>query len=367
MAFLNRLEIYRVRNIAEARLTGLRRFNVVAGANGSGKTSVLEAVYLLGMGRSFRSGSVRPVVSRGEQDCIVSGVVALEDGGNDCRLGIQRDVAGGVVARSNGVGLDAVARLAEALPLQLIDPDSFGLLSGGPKGRRRFVDWGVFHVEHDYLQHWRRMQKALRQRNSILRHGRMSGRGDLAPWTRELTSAAVAVDQARRRYLEAFLPVFEELLVALFPGHGVTVGFYSGWESGADFAAILDRGLDKDRSEGYTHFGPQRADLRMRVDRRSAAEVLSRGQQKMLVCAMKLAQGLLLARATGRHCVYLVDDLAAELDMEHRRVVVEALHGIGAQVIFTAIEDGAIQPVLDPFGGDVAMFHVEHGRVSERV
>lgn len=363
MAFLKRLEIHRVRNIAQASLNGLRRFNVIVGENGSGKTSILEAIHLLGLGRSFRSTSVRPVVAGGERDCVVSGLVVSEDG-SESRLGIQRDVGGGVTARANGIGLDAVSQLAETLPLQLIDPDSFGLLNAGPKARRRFVDWGVFHVEHDYLIRWQRLQKALRQRNSVLRRVRMVGR-ELAPWTRELVAAATAVDDSRRRYLETYLPVFEELQETLFSGHGVSIGYYSGWDGSDDYSTVLDRSLERDCADGYTHFGPQRADLRMQADQGIASDVLSRGQQKVLVCAMKLAQGTLLARTSGRRCVYLVDDLAAELDMSRRSAVLEILADIGAQVILTAVEESSIIPLLDSLKEEITMFHVEHGRISE--
>ena len=362
MAFLTHLDIYRIRNIGQATLSGLQRFNLITGANGSGKTSILEAIYLLGLGRSFRSTNVRPVITRGEDNCVVSGQITLEDG-SERRLGIQRDSRGGVTAKADGACLEAVAQLAQTLPLQLIDPESFGLLSGGPKARRRFMDWGVFHVEHGFLVHWQRLQKALRQRNSVLRHGRMTDR-ELAPWTRELVAAATVVDESRRRYLDVFLPVFEELLAKLFPGHGVKVSYYPGWDNTFEYAEVLDRGLERDSAEGYTHQGPQRADLRLRAGSGAASDILSRGQQKMLVCTLKIAQGLLLARAVDRHCVYLVDDLPAELDQDHREAVIKALDEVGAQVIFTAVEEGSIRPLLGPFEKEVTMFHVEHGQLS---
>lgn len=358
---LQRLSVRGVRNLQALELTPSPRVNLLHGANGSGKTSVLEAIHLLGLARSFRSTRLTPVIQH-EQDCaLVFGEVRLADG-RLSQLGIARERGGDYRIRIDGQNARSAAQLAEVLPLQLINPDSFRLLEGAPKIRRQFLDWGVFHVEARFLGAWQRLQTALRQRNSWLRHGRLDIAAQAA-WDRELSLASEAIDAYRRTYIQALKPVFERTLAQLVELPELTLSYYRGWDRERSLEEVLQAGLLRDQQLGHTQAGPQRADLRLRIGGHNAADILSRGQQKLVVCALRIAQGHLVNQAKHGQCVYLVDDLPSELDEQHRHALCRLLDDLDCQVFITGVDGETLK---DGWRTDtpVAMFQVEHGRIE---
>jgi|TARA_A100001391_G_scaffold204298_2_gene199472 DNA replication and repair protein RecF len=263
--------------------------------------------------------------------------------------------------RLDGEKVERVAQLAQALPLQLINPDAFRLLEGSPSARREFLDWGVFHVKHDFFDVWRRVRRALKHRNALLRHGKMDVQA-LNVWDREFAHWSERLDALRMEYMQALAPLFQATLAELIDLPELTLRYQRGWDAKRPLGDVLAAGRDSDSHMGFTQTGPQRADLRIRLGRRPAVEVLSRGQQKLVVSALKLAQGRLLEEMNGRTCVYLIDDLPAELDGEHRRLFCQLLAGLECQVFVTCVEPETLDRVWLP-NTDVRMFHVEHGRL----
>lgn len=359
---LLRLTVTGVRNLQPVTLQPSPRINILHGANGSGKTSLLEAIHLLGMARSFRSQRLQPVIQAEDNGLTVFGEIQLPEGGSS-NLGIGRERSGEPQIRIDGQNARSAAQLAETLPLQLINPDSFRLLEGAPKVRRQFLDWGVFHVEPRFLGAWQRLQKALRQRNSWLRHGRLDAVAQAA-WDRELCLASREIDSYRRAYLQALKPVFEATLAQLLELSGLTLSYYRGWDKDRELEEVLGSSLQRDMSLGHTQAGPQRADLRLRLEGHNAADILSRGQQKLVVCALRIAQGHLLNQAKQGRCIYLVDDLPSELDERHRKALCRLLEELQCQVFITCVESHVL---TDGWRKDtpVAMFHVEHGRITQ--
>ena len=359
---LRRLDIRGVRNLRTQSLRGLGRVNIFYGVNGSGKTSLLESIYLLGMARSFRSAKIKPVITQGEDCCTVFGEMAGNTGPRS--LGVTRERGGGLEARVGGEKINNRAALAESLPLQVIHADSFNILTGGPLERRHFMDWGVFHVEHQFMSAWQRFQRAIKQRNNLLRRGKISS-DSLKPWDRELAVAGEAIDRARKSYVECLRPHFSELLARLTESiEGLDLRYRRGWEQELSLSEALDRSLESDRQQGFTQVGPQRADLKVFAGGVTAADNLSRGQLKLVVCALKLAQARHFAEVTHRRCTFLVDDLTAELDRHHCSRVAEILEDMGSQVFITCIERddvGAIWPRTPQ--AERIVFHVEHGQI----
>ncbi len=350
-----------MRNLAAVTLTPSSHINLLYGANGSGKTSLLEAIHLLGLARSFRSSKIKPIIQQDQARCAVFG--AIDHGGREIPIGVQRDLEGGHLIKRDGHPVQAVAELATLLPLQIINPDSFRLLEGGPKERRQFLDWGVFHVKPQFLPVWKRAQRCLKQRNSLLRHGRID-RLQLRIWDRELVESAHELDRMREAYMALLLPRFEEALAALTELPELKVSYYRGWERSTPLDQLLEQGLDRDIQSGYTHVGPQRADLRVRTGRQNAAERLSRGQQKLVVCALKIAQGFVYQDQQRSRCVYLVDDLPSELDQQHRKALCSLLERMDCQVFITSVDK---ESMVDCWSAavDLKLFHVEQGTVTE--
>lgn len=356
---LERLNFLGLRNLAALDMRPAPGINLVTGANGSGKTSLLEGVHMLGMARSFRTQKLKHAITHDADAVTLHGRLA---GDPPVSLGVRRarDVAE-LEIRLDGERGIRVARLAETLPLQLINPDAFRLLEGAPAARREFLDWGVFHVKHEFFEAWRRVRRALKHRNALLRHDRIDLRS-MRVWEQELAHWSEQLDLLRSDYMAQFAKTFEATLHELLPLSGLSLRYYRGWDKQRGLLDVLENGRDTDRQMGFTQQGPQRADLRLRIGKRAAVEELSRGQQKLVVSALKLAQGRLLEELTGRTCVYLIDDLAAELDVSHRRIFCHWLARLHCQVFITGVERSALENAWQS-ETDVAMFHVEHGRL----
>lgn len=348
------------RNIASAELSFSPQLNLITGDNGAGKTSLLEAVYFLGRAQSFRTTHPASLIRECADHLLVRGQIQNRHGA-PVLVGIQRDKAN-IQARLAGRPLRQLAELVTLFPFQMLTPDSHQLLEGGPRHRRRFLDWGVFHVEHAFFPAWQRYTRALRQRNAALR-ARL-GAAEVRLWDAELVAAAELLDRQRRAYLALLLPVLDEHIRSLVDMDGLSWDYRPGWPRKLAFAESLAEGLEGDRRQGFTRTGPHRADLVPILEGMPAQERISRGQQKQIVAALMLAQARVYQQQTGQSCLFLIDDLPSELDSGHRERVLRRLQDLNAQVFLTAIEPEAIDAAGWP---ERRLFHVEHGRVEEVV
>ena len=357
---LSRLQINHVRNLQSVRLEDLQRINVFYGANGSGKTSILESIHLLAMARSFR-GSIKSLVTHGQAHTTAFGQLSP----SGITIGVQRDLSGEVKIKIAGETVRTVAKLVEQLPVQVINADSFDLLTGAPGARRQYLDWGVFHVEHRFFDQWQRFQRGIKQRNKLLRRGKITDE-ELSVWTRDVATSGEALSEYRKAYFNLLTPRFKAIMSRLAPSlEGLDLRFRKGWDKQLSYREALINSEGTDREQGYTHVGPQRADIRVMIDKHLAADTLSRGQQKLAVCGLKLAQGQLMSEMGHGNCSYLVDDLPSELDRQHAGLVCQLLADMNAQVFITCVHQKDILSVW-PEGekDEFAMFHVEHGTVS---
>ncbi|MCE3252608.1 MAG: replication/repair protein RecF [Cellvibrio sp.] len=338
--------------------------NLIYGENGSGKTSILEAINLLALGRSFRSHKHKPLINHQQQSFTVFGRVHADDG-SEVPIGISRHLDGDASFKANGVMVPSAADLAAYLPVQVINSDTFLLLEGSPKVRRQFIDWLVFHVEPNFFPAWKAIQRCLKHRNSLLRRDRINP-SELAPWDKELVDLTDTIHEFRCQCMVRFNETFAELLKEFINIDNIALSYYRGWDKEKLYSVVLTDSLERDKRQGYTQSGSHRADLKITVNGLDAAEVLSRGQQKLLVCALKIAQGYVFTRITGRKSIYLVDDLPAELDEKHRALLVHWLDTMGTQVFITGVErETLLSSWCDKTEITPKMFHVEQGRVTE--
>lgn len=327
------------------------RLNLITGANASGKTSLLESIFYLGRGRSFRASANTELVRAGGDNFTLFG--ETEESGTRRKAGIEVSRSGRRLRVDNETGNSA--DLARFLPVHVIDPEIHELVRGGPEERRRFLDWGVFHVKHQYLESWRQYQKALRQRNAALRHGEPENRVRL--WDASLALHGEAVNTSRQAFLEEFLPRFVSIIAENL-NFDAKCEYKRGWSPNSDFSESLERSFARDRALGSTQVGPHRADLLLQVDTRRARHRVSRGQQKMLAAALVIAQTRFLAEHTDASLVLLVDDPAAELDRDNRERLFNMLQQMPVQMFVTALEAEDL-----PWSAEGQMFHVDHGKV----
>ena len=357
MSEITKLNISSIRNIKSASITPCPTINLIWGENGSGKTSLLESIHLAATGRVFRGSKSNKIISNDSEEAVV--YMELADGG---KIGVRKTRRQPNQLKFQNQKQRNWESVARAIPVQVLDSNSFQLLAGGPKARRRFLDWGVFHVEHAFVENWRMASKCIANRNQLLRRRHLD-KEQLAAWDFELVNAAVLMDQSRDAYFQKFLPVFRDVYTSLRGAEkdSLEVSYYSGWDSTIDYASVLSSGLETDIRYSATQNGPHRADIKVRIDNIPAVDILSRGQQKILVSSLKIAQARILAETNGRQCVYLVDDLPSELDRENRLAVLNMLTDLGGQLFVTCIDLEAIRPSLSH--PQIAVFHVKRGTI----
>lgn len=358
--YFERLEVSSVRNLTGVAVDLSPGLNLFIGPNGAGKTSVLEGAYLLARGRSFRTARISQVIQHNAPALVVRAQVHDEHRGS-FSVGVQRHRSNVTELRINGVTERRLSEAARLMPIQLMLPDSAALVFGEPALRRRFLDWGTFHVEHSYIDALRDYQRALRQRNAVLRAGQMEPArlAELPVWTDAVIQHGEAVTDARRSYLAGLQTRLPSVLAALSPGLEIEVVLDQGWADEHSLEESMSTSAPRDVKSGTTQQGPHRADLKLLVDGMPAATVLSRGQGKLAASALHLAQAGLTAAESGRTSAFLIDDLGAELDREHNQRFFQLLADMGSQVLATAT---AIPQLGGAFeGASRRMFHVEQG------
>lgn len=354
---LDRLRIQNLRCLREVELMLAPGINVFVGANGAGKTSVLEAVFLLSHARSFRSGAREALLARGAARLSVFAELR-QSADRLLRLGLGRE-ASRWEARVEGESANLGELIAECA-VTCFEPGSHALIAGTADERRRFLDWGVFHVEHAFLDAWRRYQRALKQRNSLLRGGPEPSSPLYDPWETELANLADWIDGQRRDYLDRFRPILHACVLALLPELGLPeLRYRRGWAEDRGLREQLEMQRNRDLARGHTSLGAHRADWSLAFDNAPQREHLSRGQEKLVALGCMLAQARLYANQYGEWPIICLDDLASELDEAHQTAVITQLVESGAQVLVTGT--GLPEPLR---GHPHRMFHVEQGQLT---
>ncbi|WP_446809222.1 DNA replication/repair protein RecF [Methylomonas sp. 2BW1-5-20] len=354
---LLKLDVLSVRNIHAASISPSPAINLITGANASGKSSLLEAIFILGRSRSFRTTHIKQAISFDQPQLTVS-AQNRQQSGSVSTLGIQID------NKQSQIRIDQEDRqkadLAYALPVQLIHPKSYRLLDSGPQNRREYLDWGIFNQNRNFLPCWRKFNKALQQRNALLKSRQIK---QISAWDKELVEYGQVINDLRLTYLASLQPVFLEMARHFLSQEEVDLRFLAGWDDRQALDLILKHDLDRDMRYGFTHSGPHRADFQTYLNKRSAKDFLSRGQQKLLVLALLLAQVTLLNQESPNACCILIDDLASELDAENRAKLIKYLVGLSCQVFISSTD-------IADFGDlseieNYKWFHVEQGDVKQ--
>ena len=355
---LRQLQVKNFRNLKDVSISPIEGVNLIVGDNASGKTSLLESIYYLSHVRSFRTQYVTDLILRESPYLQIVANIQINQS-QDIPIGIRRSRNKSEI-RVNKQPVKCVSDIAAQFPVLAIHPDSYKLITGSPSQRRQYLDWGVFHVEHGFFQAWQRFKKALSQRNAALKSKQKFDVCQL--WNNEINNTAHYIDQLRQQYFDKLIPYLNQLTQQFFPNDQVDIEYKRGWAKEIDLIDLLEQNLQKERLKGYTYHGPHRAELVIKVNGQSAQTCISRGQQKTLVALMRLAQAMQFTSATGNRCVLLYDDLAAELDATHRKLILSVLSSMNVQLFLTAIEKEQVD--LSAWQ-DIRMFHVEHGQVEQ--
>lgn len=334
MAQLQTLQLHQFRNIQQAQLDFAPGLNLLIGDNAAGKTSVIEALWLLASGRSFRSHKPQQLIQLEQNQLVLFCEVSHNQ--QHYKLGLARD-SQGITLKINGEKQPSQAEFARHLPIQLLTPESHRLLEEGPKARRQFLDWGCFYHYPSFMPAWRQYQRALKQRNQALKSQLSTEQVTL--WNAPLLESAEHIDQLRANYLTTLQPYLIDFCRQLMPEltREAEWKFYPGWPANAgDYKKALESHLERDRQLGHTQYGCHRADIKIKINQQEPLVGLSRGQQKLFVCALLLAQAHYLQQKTQDSVIMLIDDLPAELDLAHRTSLLQLLHDLGIQHLITS-------------------------------
>lgn len=354
---ITRLNIERVRNLKAVALNELQPFNIFYGSNGSGKTSILESIHLLATGRSFRTHIPKHYIQYEADDAIVFAQSASE------RIGMQKLASGEQLIKVNGDTIATQGQLAKLLPLQHIDPQSTDIIDHGAKPRRQLLDWLMFHVEPEFYFAWQYYSRALKQRNSLLKTRRNLSLADLEPWNKMLSDYGEILHSQRTGIVEQWNQFFQEDLQQLLPNLEIELEYHAGFHTEQGLLQDLIQQHQRDQERRYTEYGPHRADLRLKTPYGNADDVLSRGQKKLLIMALKLSQ-IAMLHASNKETVVLLDDLTAELDLAAQQRLIERLSQLGSQVFMTTLDHTSVLKHLHDLSISFQLFHVVQGQVS---
>jgi len=355
---LNQITISNLRNITELVIQPSSGINLIIGDNGSGKTSILEAIHLLTLGRSFRTRFLKNAVRFGQQKFQVIAKTT-----NNTPVGLQFDITQGLQIRINSQPLKRLSDLAIQLPLQLIPANCHQFFEQGPRYRRQLLDWGLFHVEPSFNYQWQSYKKVVQQRNSALRQHKKDP--EIQLWDNHLVSYGEKITQLRQQQLNKILEKFSIIFPRICPEFNeaiFTLHFKSGWLKEHSLSEILKINLERDKKLGYTRSGSHAADWSFNINGIDPAEIFSRGQQKLFVLALSMAQAeITINSAQHTRSILLIDDISSELDHYHQQIILTELAKLPVQT-FMSSTDWTLATSLDK---DVSatVFHVEHGHI----
>lgn len=399
---IERLQISHLRNLTQISLEPAA-CNIIIGANGSGKTSLLEAIFLLSRGKSFRHHQPKRYIQHHQNNTTVHAKL------NDSRtLAIQKQANATTILRLNQTTVYNQSILTEQLPTLLIDPSTMDMLEQGSASRRQLLDWLVFHMKQGFHPQWMAYQRLLKQRNSLLkstRHLTQVQLAELKSWDKGLSNHAALIHHYREQVFTEWKPYFAKSIVQLLPSYAeqLSLSYNAGYDTSVALDVQLNERLEQDLQLGYTRIGNHRADIHVHwrsdesisdqtTDARTAASahdvqtklptlkeqaanVLSRGEKKLLITALRLSQLPLLlndgersdslnddlsSRATP---VVLLDDITAELDNRAIGILLSTLAKLPCQIFMTSLKDD-ILPLVNELWSQPNVFHVKQGRIS---
>ena len=346
------LEIEHFRSLSKAKLDFDSRLNLIVGPNGAGKTSILESVYYLAAGHSFKSTPLEMIIQSQKPQFSLCGRIT-DPFGIPAILGVSGSASGHEL-HMDGKLLRGISDFARRFPVQVIDPEIHRLVADGPTRRRRYIDWGVFHVEQSFHEAWRRFNRALKQRNAALKIKSRAA----ASWNLDIATQGTVLTNLREGYLNELKPFVFQIGRRLL-GQDVDLSFQRGWRRELNLMEALEESRERDAIRCSTGVGPQRAELFLTLGGVPAKERVSRGQQKLLACVLLLAQQLHRMAIGAPSACLLMDDPAAELDVDNVDRLLDVVTSLQVQLIITSLSKARLNSLKH-----AKMFHVEHGNVE---
>ena len=307
---------------------------LISGANGSGKTSLLEAIYFALQGTSFRSSDKEILRNDGSSWFRID----LKDSKDSLRTiifndAIQKSKKQFLVDGNKKARLSANLRI----PVVLFEPDDLQLLSGSPTRRRNFLDYFLSQIFPSFQLALARYNKALKQRNNLLKRDNVS-KDELFPWNLMLAEYGAEIISKRQDFLELLNSKIEEVYFEISGVKDeIKIDYLGEKVSKNEILAILSENIERDKILGYTNFGPHKHDIQFIFNKKPAQNVASRGENRSLVLALKFIETDILADLTSKRPIVLLDDVFSELDDERQKLLTK--HFSKYQTIITSTNE----------------------------
>jgi DNA replication and repair protein RecF len=360
MFCIEQLKAQSVRNLNELSIEPCPKLNFFYGPNASGKTSILESIYLLSRIKSFRTKRINDVVRRGEEKLRVFAKGLMQE--KSFSVGVEKG-RGITSIKFNGEAVQTASEQARRLPVYVLTPDHHVLFTGTPKDRRHWLDWSLFHVEQNYMLIWKSYHRALRHRNALLKTERAVNSSELTGWEKKISEEAVRIDAMRKEYISKLnQSLNEKHMPFVLSGLGV-INYSNESYAKQDLGCLLAENRQDDINRGYTNLGPHRTDITFSYNDFNVAKHLSRGQTKLFSAALVSSQ-IEVLKKSGIEAMILVDDLDAELDDESSKKMLELLLSNDIQTFVSSLTKPQWFKQAE---GRHAVFHVEHGKVQKMV
>lgn len=362
---LRKLSILNYKNIAQADLEFSPKINCFIGRNGMGKTNLLDAVYYLSFCKSSINSMDSQIIRHEEEFLVLQGVYETEERDEEeIYCGMKRRQKKHF--KRNKKEYKRFSEHMGLIPLVQVAPSDSGLITGGSEERRRFMDVAISQYEKQYLAELIRYEKALTQRNALLKMEEEPDVELLSLWEEMMAESGSVIYAYRRDFIREFVPIFQTFYQRISGDkEEVSLSYVSHGERGP-LLDVIRNGRAKDRIMGYSLHGTHKDDLVMQLGMYPIKREGSQGQNKTFLIALKLAQFEFLKRAKGTVPLLLLDDIFDKLDASRVEQIVRIVSGDGfGQIFITDVNRGHLDRMLDSSGGEYRLFSVVDGVVVE--
>ena len=362
--FLESITTNNFRNLEPGKINLSKDLTIISGNNAAGKSSVIEAIVFLLSGRSFRTTKQPTLITHNTE--VLSAFGQFSSG---LRVGVGFNrVENKKIIKINGEIIQSLSKIASIYPVQILCPESYHLVDSGPSERRKYLDWLLFHVEHNYHKEWASFNKLLKQRNRCLKEQQYKRNSTvLDVWDIQFVRYAEAITNKRTNILLRLKPLILKILNSLsFESvKDLSFSYYSGYTG--SLKERLHESRERDIAVGSTQYGPHKADLKIKVNGRMVKEVLSRGQKKILINGLFISQTQQLKSETSKDSLFIIDDFSSELDESNQASLLSALRAQqNVQIILSCLHPAMLKPLVKGYN-NVNMFHVEHGKITQDI